>query len=61
MQEYYTLEQACLMVLGGVGAISPELYGEALKEIAELTGRELDTQFKRDVAGVLATFPCPLG
>ena len=54
------LHDVCWTVLGGVGAISPELYGRTLDEIARLVGRVNDTQFKCEVIDVLATFPCPL-
>lgn len=55
-----SLDDACWMVLGGVGAMSPELYGQALDKIAEMTGRVHDAQFRCDVTDVLMTFPCPL-
>lgn len=51
-----TLEQACQAVFGGVMAISPELYGKALQRVAELCNREVDSSFKTEVRGVLATF-----
>lgn len=56
----YSLREACWIVLGGVGAISPILYDEALHKISEMTGRVIDEQFRRDVTDILRTFPCPL-
>lgn len=56
----YNLDDACRIILGGVGAISPSLYKEALDKIAEMTGRTNDDQFKNDVTEILRTFPCPL-
>jgi len=55
-----SLDEACMIILGGVGAISPRLYGMALDQIAEMTGRTNDEKFRSDVTGVLRTFPCPL-
>lgn len=55
-----SLDDACMMILGGVGAISPRLYGMALDKIAAMTGRANDETFRSDVTGVLRTFPCPL-
>ena len=56
----YSLREACWIVLGGVGAISPLLYGEALHRISEMTGITISEQFRRDVTDILRTFPCPL-
>ena len=44
----YSLREACWIVLGGVGAISPLLYGEALHRISEMTGITISEQFRRD-------------
>lgn len=51
-----SLDCACRIVLGGVMAISPELYGQSLDKIAEMTGRVNDQQFRSDVIGVLKAF-----
>lgn len=56
----YSLDEACRIILGGVGAISHSLYQEALDKIAEMTDRTNDDQFKDDVIEVLRNFPCPL-
>lgn len=55
-----SLKDACTTILGGVGAMSPELYGGALQKIAEMTGRTVDEQFKSEVTECLKTLPCPL-
>jgi len=57
---YWTLHDACWLILGGVCAISGPLFGQALNKIAEMTGRVNDDQFRRDVLRVIAEFPCPL-
>ena len=55
------LDKAVLMILGGVGAISPDLYRQALAKIAELTGRDAsDPQFLEDVQAECRKLPCPL-
>jgi len=54
------LRAAVVSVLGGVGALSPELYEGALCRIGELTGRVVDSEFRTEVRDVLCSLPCPL-
>ena len=54
------LRMACESVLGNVGAISPVLYNLALKRIAEMTGRENNEEFKKEVAKILETLSCSI-
>lgn len=55
-----TLTEAYEMVLGGVMAISPDLYRSALQKMAELTGREVDAAFIAEVGEVGRSMPCDL-
>lgn len=55
-----SLKDACTVVFGGVGAISPELYHKALQEVAKLCDCPLDDQFMIEVENVLKEMPCPL-
>lgn len=59
-KEKLSLQEACLIVLGGVGACSPEIYRAKLQKIAEMTGRVVDDDFRNEVQNVLKEFPCPL-
>jgi hypothetical protein len=54
------LRAAVLAILGGVGAISPRLYGQALDRIAKITGRVNDESFRNEVTECLRSVPCPL-
>ena len=54
------LRAAVLSILGGVGAISPRLYGQALDRIAEITGRVNDDSFRSEVTECLRSVPCGL-
>ena len=44
----------------GVGAISPSMYREALKQLAGRFGREVDEEFRKEVSEIIKTLPCPL-
>jgi hypothetical protein len=46
--------------LGGVGAISPELYGLALQDIARSVGCIVNENFKAKVKSILKEMPCPI-
>jgi hypothetical protein len=46
--------------LGGVLAISPELYGRALDAIAQRLGRQNDEAFRVEVRAHEKTLPCYL-
>lgn len=48
------------IVLGGVMAISPELYAEALNRMAAMSGRENNDAFKADVAKISRSTLCDL-
>ena len=52
------LRIAYVSVLGGVIAISPELYGQAMTRIAAMVGRVDDESFRSDVRAMQATLPC---
>ena len=54
------LKAAVISILGGVGACSPRLYGQALEKIAAMTGRTVDTAFRSEVSAILGTMPCPM-
>jgi len=51
---------AVLTRFAGVGAISPELYREALGQLAERFGRTVDDAFRKEVTEIIKTLPCPL-
>lgn len=56
-QEFHA---AVVSVFGGFGAMSPELYKEALRRVAEQCGRVVDETFRHEVAEELRQMPCPL-
>ncbi|RTK99325.1 MAG: hypothetical protein EKK57_09830 [Proteobacteria bacterium] len=47
-----SLRESYDAVLGGIMAISPPLYREALKEVARLAGREFDDKFRKDISDI---------
>jgi hypothetical protein len=47
-------------VLGGVGACSPELYSEKLKQIARMCHMEVTDTFVWQVREILKSLPCHL-
>lgn len=55
-----SIKESYLAVLGGVMAISPELYNSALDQMAKMTGRTNDAQFQLEVAEVGRSMPCDL-
>ena len=54
------LRSAVFARLGGVGAISPELYGLALQDIAKTMGCVMGENFKTKVESILRDIPCPI-
>jgi len=50
-----SLRDATIAVLGGVVAISPDLYTEALEQIAEMSGRENTAEMWQEVNAILQT------
>lgn|GEM_PF-3821936 len=44
----------------GIGAMSPELYRDALNQLAERFGRTVDDDFRNEVTSIIKTIPCPL-
>lgn len=60
-KEYETsyLKSVVIEILGGVGAISPELYKIALQEIADRVSRPL-SDIKPAILDILRDLPCPL-
>lgn len=56
-QEFH---DAVISVFGGIGAMSRELYDEALLRVAEQCGRVVDDVFRQDVTEELRRMPCPL-
>lgn len=55
-----SLKEACTIVFGGVGAMSPEIYSKALEKVADMCDRLVDDDFRSEVADVLKDLPCPL-
>lgn len=55
-----SLSQVYDAYLGGVLAMSPELYREALDAIAARLGRENDEVFRAEVQAYEKTLPCHL-
>ena len=53
------LHAVVVSVFGGIGAMSPELYEEALRRIAEQCGRVVDEMFRNEVTKQLRQMPCP--
>lgn len=50
--------------LGGIYAVSPEIYKIMLYKLARSAGRELNYDFRKDVNDALRSMPCgtdPLG
>lgn len=54
------LHAVVVSVFGGIGAMSPELYEEALRRVAEQCGRLVDEMFRSEVTEELRQMPCPL-
>ena len=54
------LKQVYSSVLGGVGAISPDLYEKALEIMAAMCERELDDDFREEVRVIGKSMPCPI-
>lgn len=54
------LQDAYMAILGGVMAISPDLYDKALDKIARLSGRTNDEKFKKEVYEISKSMPCDL-
>jgi hypothetical protein len=54
------LRAAVISVLGGVGACSPELYSEKLKQIARMCHMEVTDTFVWQVRKILKSLPCHL-
>lgn len=51
---------AVLGRFSGIGAISPELYRDALNQLADRFGRTVDDDFRAEVTAIIKTLPCPL-
>ena len=52
---------ATQMILGGVGATSPELFSQAMARIAELANSDVDSdEFRSELSRALRELPCPL-
>ena len=59
-KRYCSVDQAVLVVFGGVGACSPEAYDAMLNQAAYLAGVRVDEGFRKKVREVLSTMPCPI-
>ena len=57
LPKHMTLKAAYDHILGGCIAISPDMYGVALRDIAKLCGREVDDAFKKEVRDHERTLP----
>jgi hypothetical protein len=57
---HYSLDDACRVIFGGIGACSPELYAEGVNKVAELCGRTVDDMFRVEIIDALRKLPCPL-
>ena len=55
-----SLRDACVVVLSGVAACSPEIYGRLMARIGEMTGRPVDASLRAEVIEKLKTSPCPI-
>lgn len=53
-----TLREAYEIVLGGVMAMSPKRYENSLAAIARIVGREVDSEFRIDIAVIQSSLPC---
>ena len=58
-QHNQELHAVVVSVFGGIGAMSPELYEEALRRVAEQCGRVVDEMFRNEVTEQLRQMPCP--
>lgn len=54
------LKSAVIARLGGVGAISPQLFEESLQDIASSLGCNVDEGLKAKVNAILQNMPCPI-
>jgi hypothetical protein len=54
------LRAVVVSVFGGICAMSPDLYEEALRLVAEQCGRVVDEMFRNEVTEELRKMPCPL-
>lgn len=55
-----SLRSAVISTLGGVAAISEDLYTDAMEEIALKAGRENDGDLWQEVGIILESLPCPI-
>lgn len=60
-REPVSVSTATQIVLGGVGAMSPELFAKARARIAELANADVDSdEFQSGFSRALRELPCPL-
>jgi hypothetical protein len=56
-----SLRVACEKVFGGVGALPVELFAAGVRRVAEMAGRDVDSDdFKADFKAVIISMPCDL-
>ena len=55
-----SLRAVVISTLGGVAAISEDLYTDAMEEIASKAGRECDGDLWQEVGLILESLPCPI-
>jgi hypothetical protein len=56
----FTLDHACQIVFGGVGALSPAIYEGMVSDVAKMCGREVDSAFHIELQEALKKLPCPM-
>jgi len=59
-QTHCSLDHACQLVFGGIGALNEGLYECLVADVAKMCGRENDSKFKVDIQEALNKLPCPM-
>jgi len=55
-----SLRDLVIYRFGGFGAMSPTAYRYELGNLAHVCGRELNDEFRKEVAAILKELPCPM-
>jgi hypothetical protein len=59
-QTHCSLDHACQIVFGGIGALSPAIYEGLVSDVARMCGRENDSAFHIELQEALKKLPCPM-
>lgn len=58
--ENCSLNHACQIVFGGIGALSPRIYEGLVVDVAKMCGRKIDSAFHIELQEALKKLPCPM-